>query len=278
MTMSQDARDSKKIIYKSTLMKKCLSILVFFCGIMCLGQTTDKDLILLAEIFHKHHSTTHIQSLDTSEFVKMSSCEGDSSKDFILELIKRNNQTLSDKYLKKPNLKTLKSIYTIVNLNYNMFSEKPIKNSEFIKKLNIDSISENELLVSYYKTLFGNLVNKMDVIDFSTINFNFKNLNLVTKAEKGIFFLVVMERLGGYYWGNEKMSETSNSDEINILIGRYPKFEDKKYYEFKGFDFEDFKLIIDIRKPKESFKNYYLNCYINILEYHFGQLIENKSE
>ena len=153
-----------------------------------------------------------------------------------------------------------------------MFSSNPISNEKVIKRIKFKNISEEELLAKYYETLIGNLVNKMETIDFSVVNFDFEKLKLKTKTEKGIFFLIVMERLGGYYWANETISEYINSDDILNMIKRYPKFDGKKYYEYNDFNFQDFNLSIDIRRAKESFKDYYVKKYINIIQYHFEEL------
>jgi hypothetical protein len=251
--------------------KYYLSYFLFF-SIICFSQTSNSDFIQLAEAFHKYHSVRNVDSLIIQKLEKIKSVENDESKDFIIELIKPNNNTLSEKYLKKPNQITLKSVYKILQLNYNMFSANPIANNDILKKIKFDNISEQELLAKYYETLIGNLVNKMDKIDFSIININFENLNLNTKTEKGILFLIVIERLGSYYWGNEYLSEIENSNEIKNIIKRYPKFDNKEYYEYNDFDFDDFLITVDIRKPKTSFKDYFLKIYINTIQSHFKEL------
>lgn len=231
-------------------MKKYLLIYFFLLNLCCFSQTSNNDFIQLAEAFHKFHSNRNVDSLVIQNLEKIHSIENDNSKNFIVELIKPNNQTLSDKYLTKPTLKTLKSVYVILQLNYNMFSSKPIAKEKVIKKIDFKNISENELLVTYYGTLIGNLVNKIETIDFSVVNFDFEKLNLKTKTEKSIFFLIVMERLGSYYWANEAMSESINSDDIVNIIKRYPKFDGKKYFKYNDFDFQDFNVSIDIRRAK----------------------------
>lgn len=253
-------------------MKKYFLSYFLFFNIICFSQTSNNDFILLAEAFHKYHSIRNVDSLVIKNLEKINSAENDESKEFILELIKPNNKTLSEKFLKKPNLKTLKSVFIIINLNYNMFNTKPENNEQIIKKINAENISEEELLVKYYGTLIGNLVNKIETIDFSKINFNFRDLNLTTKTEKGIFFLIVMERLGGYYWANEYLSDLENSDDIKNIIKRYPKFDNKLYFEYNDFDFDDFLITVDVGKPKSSFKNYFLKDYIGTLQYHFKKL------
>jgi len=252
-------------------MKKHLLIYFLLLSLCCFSQTSNQDFIKLAEAFHKYHSIS-ADSIVIQNLEEIHSIENDSSKYFIIELIKSNNQTLSDKYLTKPTLKTLKSVYIILQLNYNMFNSSPISNDKVIDKIDFDNISEEELLFTYYRTLIGNLVNKIEIIDFSIINFNFEKLKLKTKTEKSIFFLIVMERLGSYYWANEATSESINSEDIVNIIKRYPQFDGKKYYEFNDFDFQDFDVSIDIRRAKESFKDYYLKVYIGIIQFHFDKL------
>jgi len=98
------------------------------------------------------------------------------------------------------------------------------------------------------------------------MNFDFKELQLNTNKERAIFFLTAMERLGILYNSRINAPDENDSDKPLDIIKRYPMFNGKSFYEFNDFDFDDFLLIVDTRRPKESFKKYYLAAYMKILK------------
>ncbi|MFT3911460.1 MAG: hypothetical protein QM737_18700 [Ferruginibacter sp.] len=242
----------------------------------CFSQKRDKELITLATIFHKYHSSEHVERSAWDELNDIQSDDLQKTQAYISEIIKTNGSILNDKFLTKPDIATLQSVYIILNLNYNMFKDKPESDEVVLKRLQKSKVSEEILLTNYYLTIFTNLVNKNSDIDLSERDFNFTKLNLTTKTEKGIFFLTAMEGLGIYNWGKVEMTDSLNYLNVLDLIKRYPKFGGNPFYLYNDFDFADFKLKIDIRRPTESFKEYYIGKYIRVLQFYFSQFIEAK--
>ena len=182
-------------------MKIVTFIIIIFSFIDCFSQDKSDDIILLAEAFHKYH---HTNDIDYSIFTKIDNINNPDlikSKFFVSEIIKPDNDILNTRFLNKPDTNTLKFLFIIRAVNYNMFKPNPDNNKRIIERLNSLNIDYNELLAAYYNLIFGSLVNKHDSLDLWNTNYDLNNLNLKTPEEKAIFFLVSMERFGSDIWG-----------------------------------------------------------------------------
>ncbi len=249
-------------------MKNITTIIFLTLTFSCFSQAKQSELVLLAEAYHKYHHTNNIDNSIFEKIDKISSPELEKEKEFIAELIKPNNDILNIKFLTKPNINTLENIFIIRALNYNMFKDNPIKDKKVIKQVKSDQISYQEMLSAYYNMIFGILINKHEDLDLSQISFDLNNLNLSTKQEKGIFFLTSMERFGSDIWGYMNIPESTDYNSALEVINRYPKYNGDEYYKYNDFDFSDFLITVDIRKPKVSYKDYYLKKYFSALGYH----------
>jgi hypothetical protein len=264
-------------------MKNITTIILLILTFSCFSQAKQSDLVLLAEAYHKYHHTNNIDNSIFEKIDKISSPELEEEKEFIAELIKPNNDILNVKFLTKPDLKTLENLFIIRALNYNMFAENPIATKKVIEKVKSDQISYQEMLSAYYNMIFGVLINKHENLDLSNVSFDLNNLNLKTKQERGIFFLTSMERFGSDIWGYMTIPEPTDYNSAKEVINRYPKYNGEEYYKYNDFDFSDFLITVDIRKPKVSYKDYYLKKYfetlssqIEILEFNEQKLLNEK--
>lgn len=249
-------------------MKNITTILLLISTFSCFSQAKQSELVLLAEAYHKYHYTNNIDNSIFEKIDKISSPELFKEKEFIAELIKPNNDILNVKFLTKPDITTLENIFIIRALNYNMFKDKPIKNNKVIEQVKSEQISYQEMLSTYYNMIFGVLINKHEDLDLSQKSFDLVNLNLTTKQERGIFFLTSMERFGSDIWGFMNIPKQTDYDSALEVINRYPKYNGEEYYKYNDFDFSDFLITVDIRKPKVSYKDYYLKKYLETLSYH----------
>ncbi|MEM8764084.1 MAG: hypothetical protein AAGD88_09755, partial [Bacteroidota bacterium] len=141
-----------------------------------------------------------------------------------------------------------------------------------IKQVKSDQISYPEMLSAYYKMIFDALVNKHEDLDLSKVNFDLDELNLLTKQEKAIFFLTSIERFLLDSLDFMNIPEQTDYQSTLQTIKRYPKYYSEEYYRFNDFDFVDFEITVDIRKPKVSYKDYYLKKYFESLSYHIESL------
>lgn len=195
---------------------------------------------------------------------------------FIAQTITTDNNLLKQLYLSLPDDQTLKFVYIIRLINYNIRKEAQIDNNKLIDSLKTTSIPKNELVDSYYSMLFASVGNKITPFDFSKVDFKLNDYNLATDTEKGIFFLQCMDYCGKTIWGYMNVVKPANTEKAYDFIKKYPKFNGLKYYQFTDLNFPDFEMIIVADKGKQSYKSYYIDKYYDVLLTHLKCL--NKEE
>jgi hypothetical protein len=195
-----------------------------------------------------------------SDFIKTS--------DFILQTLTTKNDLLKTDFLKLPDSKTLKNIYIVRAINYNIREEYQIDNNKLIDSLKLKDIHRNELVDAYYDILFTSVGNKNQPFNMKKVNFELNNYNLENDTEKGIFFMECMNLCGTSIWGYINIPKPPNYKEAYNLIELFPKFNGLNYFEYTDLNFPDFEIIIDSDKGKESYKGYYINKYYETLLYH----------
>lgn len=189
------------------------------------------------------------------------------SVNFISETLIPKNNLLKPEFLKLPDEKTLKQIYIVRAINYNVREESQIDNNKLIDSLKAKDIPRNELIDSYYDILFNGVGNKNKPFDMKKVNFELNDYNLASDTEKGIFFLECMSLCGSTIWGYINVPKPPNFGEANKMIEKFPKFNGLSYYEYTDLSFPDFKMVIDSEKGEESYKGYYLDKYYETLIY-----------
>lgn len=190
------------------------------------------------------------------------------TSDFILQTLTTKNDLLKSEFLKLPDSKTLKNIYIVRSINYNIRKENQIDNNKLIDSLGLKEIPRNELVDAYYDILFTAVGNKNQPFNLKKVNFELNNYNLENDTEKGIFFLECMNLCGTSIWGYINVPKPPNYKEAFTLIELYPKFNGLNYFEYTDLNFPDFEMIIDTNKGKESYKGYYINKFYETLLYH----------
>jgi hypothetical protein len=190
------------------------------------------------------------------------------TSNFILQTLTTKNDLLKTEFLKLPDSKTLKKIYIIRAINYNVRNEDQIDNNKLIDSLELKEIPRNELIDTYYDMLFAGVGNKNQPFNMKKINFELNNYNLENDTEKGIFFMECMSLCGTSIWGYINVPKPPNYKEAYNLIELYPKFNGLNYYEYTDLNFPDFEMVIDSDKGMESYKGYYINKFYETLLYH----------
>jgi hypothetical protein len=247
-------------------MKQSFFLLFILSIPFCLQAQTDEEIIILAEVYNKYHWAK--ENDEAFEMLsKVISPEALQCKQFVEETIKTQNEILSNKFLTKPSIETLKSLYIIFKVNYNMFEQKPGNNFEIISKLKKEHIDSRELLTFYYRSIFSNLVNKNRDQDFSNLNFKSDDLNLRTETEKNIFFLVSMERFGMNIWGFMNIAN-KNCDRVRQEIKKWPLFDGVKFDSVNILKMDKFRVEVDKRDPRVDFEKYYLGKLKQTISYY----------
>jgi hypothetical protein len=184
-------------------MKKLIpTLLLLLSTTLIMGQSENKELnhelVTLARVYRNFHFTTAPSADAISQLSTIQSAALWRSAQFISECIKTNNQLATKPYLTKPDSATLKYLFIIREVNWNLHEAEPKD-----------------------------------------------NIGLVDSLVKPPNYKAALE-----------------------VIAHYPSYNGQPYYEFQDLNFADFNLTLDKRNPKESFKKYYLNKYLNTLLYH----------
>lgn len=187
---------------------------------------------------------------------------------FISQTVTTDNDLLKQSYLSLPDSQSLKYIYIVSNINYNIRKEIQVDNNKLIDSLRNAAIPKNELVDCYYSMLFASVGNKIKPFDFSKIDFKLKEYNLTNDTEKGIFFLQCMDYCGKSIWGYMNVVKPPNTEKAYDFIKKFPKFNGLKYYQFTDLHFPDFEMLIVQDKGKQSYKGYYIDKYYDLLLNH----------
>jgi hypothetical protein len=259
-------------------MKVKILIVFILIARMSYGQVAQykNELIDLAKIYRNFHFSNNATANIFDQLNSIKSPQLVTSKKFIAEIIKTNNQICSKEYLVKPDTITLKSLYIIRGLNWNMHEANAIDNGLVVDSLITEATDYNELLSCYYGMLFTSVGNKNKPFNMSGYNFNLGEYGLQNDTEKGIFFLESMDMFGTLIWGYMNIPKPPNYKMALDYIDKYPTYNSQPYYQYLDLNFKDFNLTTDKRKPKESFKKYLINKYMNTLMYHCLCLSQKK--
>lgn len=264
-------------------MKKLLAILLVLSNLIYDGhaQSLSDEMIKLSKIYRNFHFSNDPPKDAFDQLNAITNAELHHAKEFIGELIRTNNNIATTPYLTRPDSLTLKHLFTIRSINFNLHEADPIDNFYLIDSLNTYPASTYEQLSCYYKMLFTAIGNKNRPLNMSSVNFDLNSYGLKDDTEKGIFFLAGMETFGAMIWGYMNIPKPPKYKEALATIQNYPTFNGQPYYQFQDLNFPDFNITTDKRRSKESFKKYHINKYLNTLLYHtvcLGQKKKLKKE
>lgn len=249
-------------------------LIVFFTATISLGQNLNKndEIINLAQLYKKRHSLVDLKSEEFSFFDRYKGTNFETTAFFIRELTQENNNVFHDDFLSRPDSLTLKLFHTIIMVNYNMYDSNSIDNSSVVEKYQNSEILQYEQLKQYYGSLFTSIINKNRPFDYSQLNWDLRELSLLSKEEQATFFLTFIDKLGSQAWDYLNAIQGPNWDGIEKYITILPQINGKPYYEFSGFDFKDFKM--KIYKEDRFFKKFYLPKLYEVLVSHALMMIK----
>lgn len=250
-------------------MKKTLYLSLFF--LITVGLHAQKEQSKLVELGKVYKNFMFINN-PTDDYVKnlkMNRPESlYSTTDFIIQTIIPKTKIIDKTYLTLPDEQTLKNIYIVRSVNYNIHAKEPVTNERIVDSLMNINIPRYEMIDAYYSMLFASYGNKVKPFNMSKIDFNLNDYNLQNDTEKGIFFLRCMEYCGKNIWGLINIAKPMNTKGAYDIIKKFPKFNGLKYYQYNDFNFPDFEMIIFTNRGKESYKKYFLDKYYEVLLNH----------
>jgi hypothetical protein len=258
-------------------MKKFIfSIGLLIFGLQLVFCQTNDGLIELGKAYRQFMFRNNPPSDFLQKLEKFENTELSFPAKFIKEIITPNNLILADSFLTRPSDKDLKYIYIIKNINDNIRKEKPKDNNDLINDLLKSDILPQVLVDGYYSMLITANGNKNQPFDMSKINFDINSYGLKDDTEKSIFFLEVMSQCGAQIWGYMNIVKPPNYSLALEYINKYPKFNSLPYFQFLDLNFPDFKTNITSDSKTQSFKEYYIDKYYEILLNHLTCLRETK--
>ena len=159
-------------------MKTKLIITLILVGQFAFAQDPNfkKDLVELAKLY-RSFSFRNEPTQDVFNQIKaMKSPELATSKGFVSEIIKSNNLLCTKKFLLKPDSITLKSLYVMRGVNWNLHEAEGKDNLVVVDSLWEENTEYNELVACYYGLLFSAVGNKNRPFDLSEMNFTISGL------------------------------------------------------------------------------------------------------
>lgn len=190
------------------------------------------------------------------------------TKEFVFQTIIPKTKIIDKKFLTLPDDETLKYIYIIRQINYNIHDKEPVANEKIAEEYLQKDIPRNDLIDAYYGMIFASYGNKIKPFNMSKVNFRLNDYNLKNDTEKGIFFLRCMEFCGKNIWGLINIAKPMNTKGAYELITKFPTFNGLKYYQYNDFNFPDFDMVIVKDKGLMSYKGYYIDKYYETLLNH----------
>ncbi|GAA4435460.1 hypothetical protein GCM10023188_27470 [Pontibacter saemangeumensis] len=258
------------------------TILSAIITLLCLSgvkaNDLNTDLVELAKIYRNFMFRNSPTESTYRQLEGIKSAELANSARFIKETITGKNRLAETEFLRVPDEETLKFVYIIRRINWNIREEKPRDNTALIAELTEKDIPRYELIDSYYDMLFSGVGNKNQPFNLSGTNFTVSDYNLQDDTEKGIFFLKAMELCGTVIWGYMNIVNPPNHKAALENIEKYPRFNGQPYFQYLDFGFPDFEMEVEEGKGMESYKAYYINKYYDTLLSHLAVLGQKKKD
>ena len=151
-------------------MKKTLIVLFIFLTSWAYSQENEK-LIDLGKAYKNFMFRSEPPKETIKRLKENTSSDLLTTSDFILETLTTKNNLLKTDFLKLPDSKTLKNIYIVRAINYNIRKEDQIDNNKLIDSLKSKEIPRNELIDAYYDILFAGVGNKNQPFNLKKVNF-----------------------------------------------------------------------------------------------------------
>lgn len=198
------------------------------------------------------------QKWDKANIVDIENPKFQFQESFRETLSTRDESILSNVFLVKPSANDLFAHYLDNKLQWNSFNRGNEKKTteEVVQATLKESPTENEMLAFYYKSIFAHILNNQRNIEPYEKDIDLGKLNLDI-TQQTILFLSAMKMLGGQIHSYSNARFPENCHRLHAFMKKIPSFNGMKFYEYSRSDYQDFKLKVDKRYPKQSFKENY---------------------
>lgn len=183
----------------------------------------------------------------------------------VLELGKPDHNLFSDQFLKKPSIETMQAMHQIKMLMWNSFTTEVFDVKQNLKSINLEGLSESELLANYYIFIFNKIAIENVQKDYSNFNFDFQKLNLETPEEKAILYFTSLRAYDQKY--NFQFRNTLNPcAEAKKVIAKTPRYQGKTFAEFDIPLYQNFTIRLNRQSPNQNFADYFKSSYDKMME------------
>ncbi len=225
------------------------------------SDTYDGQLLALSRIYLKYN-TSGINKSDEirKELEKVTHKDLEKTKNLIFDITQRSNNLLSKTYLQKPSKKELQALYQIRFINWNSMSLVPVTEA-VLKKLDLENVSEADLLTAYYRMLVSPLgSNTMQQDPFRGVNIDLNKLGLSNEQEKGILFYSIAAKFSTKY-SRYARSQKDNCTKTKEMSRSFPHINGKNIFEATPPKFKDFEFVMSNNFPTASFSEIHIPSY-----------------
>jgi hypothetical protein len=251
-------------------MKKLILIFLLFSTIIVQGQNDNPDfanLVKLSELYSNDHtdSLKYLTSLEELRTINLNHII-----DIMILLHQRSIEIFDTKYLSKPSLSELKYWAVIDAIMTNLRSDQKKKeNNEILaRKVLSKEIDSRNLLVNYYNFIFSSVGYIFNTEDLSHYNFDLNSYDLENETEKGIFYISLLKPMILRF---RVLNYMKNGPKLLEYAIKLPKINNKPYFEYVDFNFEDFDNQYDVIK---SYKKTELESYYSCLLAHYVAIVD----
>lgn len=179
---------------------------------------------------------------------------------------------LEKRFLEINNKKNLDHLATILELSGYILQLEKEDAINTLRQLMHRPQSKIKQQRTYYGHLFAMVIHPVADYGIKNQRFFFDDISLLTEQERGMFYLVAMSKYHELVYRPLKVENPPLISVAKNWLFYFPTFENKPYYYFKNFDFDDFKI------REGSFKSFYIEQYYELLLSHLFVLRETDAK
>ena len=248
-------------------MKHFFTLLFFTVTLTLVGQENNSDfknLVQLGDIYSKNVNATGEDFKNAVDALRTPGLNH--IIDALIAVGEADEKLLTKKILSKPSAQELKYWYVIREIHYNNLPESAEdKSSEQVAEETLQKeVDSRWLLDNYYYRIQSGIAKLFNEKDLSTYDFNLDDYGLENDIEKAILYLSVSNALTQRF---RVLNMIENYDKLLEFAEKLPTFNEKPYYEYTAFNFDDFEWIG--YDKKESYKKSHLETHYSALYGHF---------
>ncbi|WP_298520991.1 hypothetical protein [uncultured Kordia sp.] len=248
-------------------MKYFFTIVFFTLSLTLVGQENNpdfKNLVQLGEIYSNNVNATGEDFKKSVEALRTPGLNH--IIDALIAVGAADEKLLTKEFLSKPSAQELKYWYVIREIHYNNQPETTeVKSSEQVAKETLaKEIDSRALVDNYYYRIQSGIAKIFNEKDLSTYNFNLDEYGLENDTEKAMLYFSISNALTQRF---RVLNMVENYDKLLEFASKLPTFNEKPYYEYTAFDFEDFEWTG--YDKKESYKKAHLKELYGALYGHF---------